>query len=275
MSVYLMTQPNTLQGINIGSNINIDITAAQSHISSGKRINEAADDAGGMGILSKLNTKLLSIKQAIRNNNESLDLFAEFDVSAELMHSDLMRMRQLSIYANSGAKSDHERSLLDIEYTQLRDRVVNTANNTSKNGVNFHTMIAQIYNFQFGIEQADQKAYASTSTFITQSATLSSTSIATQAATTTALSAIDPLISSVVDWRQEVGLRMKFFETNNTSLSNLQYNLKIARGRLVDADYGIEAGQLTKSLVSRTVNSSMLQQAKNSIFEIRQLIDSF
>lgn len=274
MTVQLMTQPNAIQGMKLQSGIELQIQGSQGKLVSGKRINEAADDAGGISILSKLNTKLLSIAQAIRNNGETIDLFYEFDVEAEQMQTDLLRMRQLAIYANSGAKSNHERSLLDVEYSLLRDRVVDKANNTSKNGVNFHSPFAQNYSFQFGSQSSDQKNYTSSPTLVNNSASLAATSIGTQAGAVTSAAETYTFIDDVVNWRQEMSLRIKFFESNTTSLENMQYTLKLARGKIVDTDMAKQAENLTVGLVRRQVNTNMLSNVKNAVYEIRKLLEN-
>lgn len=274
MTVQLMTQPNTIQGLKLQAGIELQIQGSQGKLVSGKRINEAADDAGGISILSRLNTKLLSIAQAIRNNGESMDLFYEFDVEAEQMQSDLMRMRQLSIYANSGAKSDHERSLLDVEYSLLRDRVVDKATNTTKNGINFHSALSQTYAFQFGTLDTDQKGYNTSSDFITRAAALATTSVGTQADAVTSAAETYTFIDDVVDWRQEMALRIKFFQSNTKSLENLQYTLKLARGKIVDTDMAKQAENLTVGLVRRQVNTNMLSYVKNAVYEIRKLVEN-
>lgn len=103
-------------------------------LSSGKRINKSADDAAGLAIATNLGATIGGLKQARRNANDGIAMIQVAEGGLNEVTNILTRLRELSIQAGSDTIGDHERGLLNEEYTQLTDEVERIAQSTTFNG---------------------------------------------------------------------------------------------------------------------------------------------
>jgi len=272
MSIGIYTSPNMLQASRIYSGIVKQLDSATDNIVSGKRVNEAADDAASLTISSRMNTKLKSMISAVTNNQQNVDMLNTFDIAAEAMQEGLLRMRSLAIYSNNGAKDNNNRALLDVEYQLIKDKVISLATNTTYNNINFHQAIASTFTFQAGIDVADLKSYTSTNTFITSSTSLNATSISTQANAGSAMTDTWSFSDDVIAWRQEVANRQQYFSMNSERLEDSMVKMKISRGRIVDADMAQEVKEMMNGRIRRDVSVNMMHTIKDNLLEVSKLI---
>ena len=100
-------------------------------MSSGLRINEAADDAAGASISSPMNSKNVSLRRAMRNVNDGVSLIQTADGALNEINKTLVRMRELAIQSSNGAYSNQDRSVINSEFSRMRSEVSRIASNTS------------------------------------------------------------------------------------------------------------------------------------------------
>ena len=134
MSLYVNTNVSALnaqrQLINSGKSLD---TSFQ-RLSSGFRINSAADDAAGLQISNRLTSQIQGLDQAIRNASDGVSLIQTAEGALDESTNILQRMRELSIQAANGIYSDTDRAALDAEFQQLLDELDRIAETTSFNG---------------------------------------------------------------------------------------------------------------------------------------------
>lgn len=110
------------------------LTAAMQQLSTGKRINSAKDDAAGLAIATRMTQQIDSLNQAVRNANDAISLVQTAEGATQEITIMLQRMRELAIQAMNDTNANDQRSYLDLEFQQLKQQIVQIANNTEWNG---------------------------------------------------------------------------------------------------------------------------------------------
>ena len=124
---------------------------AMERLSSGKRINSAADDAAGLTIATRMETQTRGLNMAIRNANDGISVVQSAEGAIQEVTEMLQRMRELAVQSSSGANSDLDRSALDAEVQQLKEEIDRISNTTMFNNVN---LLDGSYNTSVQIGQA-------------------------------------------------------------------------------------------------------------------------
>ena len=112
------------------------MTQAMERLSTGKRVNSAADDAAGLAIASKFSNQIAGLDQAARNANDGISMIQTAEGAYVEVGDMLQRMRQLAVQAASETYTTSDRTALDLEFQALVDEVVTIADNTQWNGTN-------------------------------------------------------------------------------------------------------------------------------------------
>ena len=113
-----------------------ELDQASERLSSGRRINSAADDAAGLAITNRQTSQIRGLDQAIRNANDGISLIQTAEGALDETTNILQRVRELSIQASNGIYSDQDRSTLDAEVQQLTAEIDRIAETTTFNGQN-------------------------------------------------------------------------------------------------------------------------------------------
>ncbi|MEH6651603.1 MAG: flagellin [Motiliproteus sp.] len=128
-----------VQSLNAQRNLNIsqnDQKQAMDRLTSGKRINSAADDAAGLQIASGLTSQIRGLDQAVRNANDGISMVQTAEGALQESTNMLQRMRELSIQSASGTFTEGNRSSLNAEVSQLKEELTRIAETTTFNGLN-------------------------------------------------------------------------------------------------------------------------------------------
>jgi len=131
-----------------------EMSTAMERLSSGKRINSAADDAAGLAISTRMTSQIKGLNMAVRNANDGISLTQTAEGAMQEVTDMLQRMRELAIQSSSGVSSDSDRASLDDEVTQLKAEIDRIAGSTRFNNVNILDG-SYAANIQIG-DQADQ-----------------------------------------------------------------------------------------------------------------------
>ena len=110
------------------------LTDAMQQLSTGKRINSAKDDAAGLAISTRMTQQIQSLGQAVRNAGDAISLVQTAEGATQQVTDALQRMRELSIEAINDTYGNDQRGYLDLEFQQLKQQIVQIANNTEWNG---------------------------------------------------------------------------------------------------------------------------------------------
>lgn len=134
MSV-INTNVNAIIARNAGAVNERSMTKAMQQLSTGKRINVAADDAAGLAISTKMTSQVRGLDQAVRNANDGISMLQVLEGATVEMTNMLQRMRELAVQSSNDTNTSTERSYLNDEFVQLRQEINRIANNTQWNGV--------------------------------------------------------------------------------------------------------------------------------------------
>lgn len=263
MAISFNSKPGFVLGAS-ASNTNRNFTENPlERLSSGKRINSAADDAAGLAVLSKLEAALSGKEQAIKNAADGQGLLHTAEAGAAEVSNILNRMRELAVQAANGTNSIAEREALQSEADQLTAEISRIADSTSFNG-----------RAPLSGANVDVQAGASTGENInvTIDAVGSSdlqldggrVSFDTSANARDAIGVIDAALEKVNAVRSDIGASVNRISSSIDHLSNAAKNTKIAAGRVSDTYVEEETTRLTKSQILQQSSIAMLAQGNAS-----------
>ena len=154
-----MTSINTnmgaLKSLQSLDKVNSDMSEAMERLSSGLRINSAADDAAGSAIASKMESAVRSLDVAIRNSHDAISMTQTAEGALGEIENMLQRVRELAVQASNSTLSASDRSMIQSEVTALTAEIDNIAGNTNFNGVNLLDGSSKSVSFQTGISESD------------------------------------------------------------------------------------------------------------------------
>ena len=262
-----------------------------SRLSSGLRINRAADDAAGLAISENLKAQIRSARQAERNANDGISLIQTAEGSMNEIQGILQRMRELAMEAATDTIGDQERQYLDKEYSELKleiDRISNTtefngtkllngdmAASGSTPGAEFQVGIGNTTDDRIGLSIAkmDTTSLAADATATggsTAPKNLGETKLYDTDGTGSslgadparaALAAIDQALDDVSSARSELGAKQNRLEITVSNLANFRENLAAANSRIRDTDVAEETAAMTRSSILMQSGIAVLAQA--------------
>jgi len=234
-------------------------------ISSGLRINRAADDAAGLGVATALEPAVISARQGIRNANDGISIVQTAESASDEVTDILQRMRELAVQSASETLDDQERSYIEDEYDELHDEIARIANNTEFNGVQLADGTTTLVNVQVGIENntssrvgIDLGDLTTTGLGLSAGVTLSSVTGA-QAA----IDSLDTALDSINSYRSTLGAVQNRIESSINNAWSYAEALAAAESRIRDADYALETSEMTKQQIMQQAGVAALAQAKN------------
>lgn len=259
---------------------NLSLENAMERLSSGKRINSAADDAAGLAIAARMETKVRGMDVAVRNTNDGISLVQTAEAGLGSISSILQRMRELAVQSVNGTNTATDRTSLNTEYSLLKGEIDHIASNTTFNGVNLLNTASTI-NIQLSDVKADVMGIT---TIEAGSAKLNAAAkgagvglaskIDTDVDATLALEELDASISEVSDMRAKYGASLNRLNFNVDNITSMRNNLGEARSRIEDADMAREVSEMTKHKILTQSGVSMLTQANQNPQMITQLLQN-
>jgi flagellin len=238
-------------------------------LSSGKRINSAADDAAGMAVAAKLRADVHSLNQSVRNANDAVSLVNTYDGASSEVESMLVRMRELAVQATNGTYSTSDTALASNEFTQLQTEIDRISANTTFNRKNIAN--ASVASGQFSFRVGPQQGTADDVTVNLNSISSSALGVASAVAAittvgsaTTAVSAIDTAISNLASNRAVAGAFVNRLGHTIANLQNVSQRTQEALSGVEDADYAAESAALARGMVLAQAGTAMLAQANQS-----------
>lgn len=245
-----------------------EMQQAMERLSSGKRINGAADDAAGMAISSRMTAQIRGLNQSVRNANDGISLAQTAEGAMIEIENMLQRMRELALQASTGTVTQTDRSYLSEEFEALETEIVRVAKATQFNETDvFTTTNAATTNFtiqvgyttdsedSIGIEIADLSFLAG-SVYSSSGASSDSITLAS-----TAISNIDTMLGIVRTERATLGAAVNRLGYAMDNLSNIGVNTEAARSRVQDADFASESAALARAQILQQAGTAMLAQA--------------
>jgi flagellin len=225
-------------------------------LSSGFRINRAADDAAGLVISQKLRAQLGGIRTAVRNVQDGISVVQTAEGALNEVHSMLTRMRELSIQAaNVGSNDVDAIAAAQAEYDALTDEIDHISDKTSFGSTK---LLDGTFGENFQVSQISADVVNVAIVDADATALLVSGLTVGLSATTTA---IDAAINDVSSWRGDLGATQNRFESMVNNLNVSLENLTASESRIRDADMALEMVSFTKSQILVQAGTAMLAQA--------------
>lgn len=243
-----------------------NLTRSLEKVSSGLRINRAAEDAAGLGVATTLETAVVSTQQAMRNTNDGISIIQTTESATEEVTDMLQRMRELAIQSSSETLADAERSYLGDEFTQLRSEIQRVAQVTNFNGINLTDGNTNTLAVQVGINNDSQSRIDIALVNLTTGTTglaIGAASLDTVSGAQAALDTLDTALASVNSSRSVLGAVQNRLDS---SLNNSQYYveaLAAAQSQIMDTDFATESSNLTALQIMQQAGVASLAQAKN------------
>jgi flagellin len=239
-------------------------------LSTGKRINGAADDAAGLAIASKMTAQIKGMQQAVRNANDGISLAQTADSALGEISNLVQRVRELAVQSANGTLSTDDRTSINTESTELLAQISDIAANTSFNGVSLLNNTNTI-DIQAGAASGQTISITMTDATTTTLA-IDTVDLSTQAGANTALGLLDTAITTISEGRASLGASQNRLASAITNLTSQATNLTEARSRIEDVDFSSETTEMAKSQILSQASTAMLAQANQSQQGVLQLI---
>jgi flagellin len=258
---------------------------AMEKLSSGYRINRAADDAAGLAISEKMRGQIGGLAQAQRNAQDGVSLVQTAEGALTEVHSMLQRVRDLKVQYSNGTLDSEDKTAIAAEVKQLATEIDKIRDDTEFNGIKLLDGTggtAGSVSFQVGANTGE--TISVTTKDITASATSAGmaalqnvASAATDAAASTAfagvtLANIDDAIEKTSSLRAEFGAVQNRLEHRLNNLATYQENLVASESRIRDVDMASEMVNFTKLQILQQAGTSMLAQANQAPQSVLSLL---
>ncbi|MBC7397904.1 MAG: flagellin FliC [Bdellovibrionales bacterium] len=237
-------------------------------LSSGSRINKAADDAAGLAISERIRANTRSLSQAGRNAQDGVSLVQVAEGGTNEVTNILVRMRELSIQAASDTIGDKERGFIDKEVKQLRSEVDRIAATTEFNGTKLLNGSAPSLDVQVGLNNNPMEdrlvINAAEQNVTTAALGISEIQTLTKADAQGNLSVLDAALNRVNENRSALGALQNRMQSTINNIAIYKENLDAARSRIKDTDMATETSELTKANILTQAGISVLGQANQN-----------
>jgi flagellin len=265
-------------GLRINQNIaaqnayrNLSVTDSQmskslEKLSSGFRINRAADDAAGLAISEGLRSQVGGLKVAARNAQDGVSVVQTAEGALTEVHSILQRSRDLQVQAANGSNNQDSLDAINAELTALSEEVTAISTRTTFNGVALLDGAATL-DFQVGANSSDTLTVDMTSIDLDAVATALTDAVTANTGgvgATANIDLIDDQIVAVSTERSKLGASQNRFEHTINSLNVSVENLTASESRIRDTDMAQEMMSFTRSQILSQAGTAMLAQANQS-----------
>jgi flagellin len=228
-------------------------------LSSGYRINRAADDAAGLAISEKLRGQIRGLSQAQRNAQDGVSLVQTAEGSLNEVHSMLQRVRELAVQYQNGTLSTSDQAAITAEAQQLSQEIERIGKGADFNGNKLLNGPGTI-SFQVGANDGDIIAVTTASLGGTIGGTVGNIDVTS----TTAIAGIDKAITAVSSLRSSFGAVQNRLEHTLNNLATYQENLTASESRIRDVDMASEMVEFSKNQILQQAGTSMLAQANQA-----------
>jgi flagellin len=251
---------NNVEAFNAHRNLSMvsaKVTESMERLSSGYRINRAADDAAGLAISEKMRAQIRGLAQSQRNSQDGVSLVQTAEGALQTVHSMLQRVRELAVQYKNGTLSAGNQSAIQSEVLQLASEIERIGASTKFNGICLLNAAGTV-SFQVGANDGEQIGVAT----ISLGSTVGSTYYQLGAATDVA--EIDAAIDGVSAQRASLGAVQNRLEYSMDNVGIYQENLVAAESRIRDVDMAAETVSLTKNQILSQAGTAMLAQANQA-----------
>ena len=273
-----------------------ELESSIAKLSSGSRINKAADDAAGMAVANRMESQIRGLSMAVRHAKDGQNLIDTADGASVEVSNILQRLRELAVQAASDTMTTNDRAALNTEFQQLDDQIDLISTSTEWNGtklldgslgaVEFHVGAgaSQVVSITFAdlntnagsTEATEAGTSATLDVFNTVDGSSDGTDldglVITSTAQSTTLGYLDTVIARVDAHRATLGAVINRLEYAADNLANVSQNTSASRSRVLDADYAAETTELARTQIIQQAATAMLSQANQQAQSVLALL---
>jgi flagellin len=280
------------------------MSQAMERLSTGQRINSAADDAAGLAISSRMTSQINGLNMAVRNANDAISMVQTAEGAIGEIVNMLQRMRELAVQATTGTMNSTDKAAADVEFEALDAEILRVSQNTEWNGTKLldgSLNASAATSFQVGAN-ASQTISVTFSDFSTDGAgsisaqtteslittgtlvgldnsSIGSGTVATDLAglditssANAAITALDFALDKTHSHLATLGSVINRLEYAADNLANVSQNTSASRSRVLDADYASETTELAKTQIIQQAATAMLSQANQQAQTVLALL---
>src|SRR4051794_4634814 len=255
---------NNVEAFNAHRNLSTtegSLAKSMERLSSGYRINRAADDAAGLAISERLRGQVGGLEQAQRNVQDAVSLVQTAEGSLTEVHAMLQRVRELAVQYKNGSLSAADRTAIQSEVYQLASEIERIGQSAQFNGINLLNS-AQTISFQVGAKDGETITVSTIS--LGSASGVGANYFALASNSTTDISEIDAAIDNVSAQRAQFGAVQNRLEYTLQNAAIYQENLTASESRIRDVDMASEMVNFTKLQILQQAGTSMLAQANQA-----------
>jgi flagellin len=262
-------------GLRALQNSSREIQDSTSQLSSGLRLNRAADDAAALAIASRLESEARGLQQAQRNVQTGVSIIQTADAGLDNIQEDVQRIRELAVQASNGTLSDDDRQAIQAEIDQRVASIDQAATNTEFNGQALLEGSAegaaalQIAGGADGTETLDIDIADSRAAALG----LDTIDVTTQAGAEVAVTAADTATEQISETRAEIGATQNRLQSQNNRLATTQVNAEAARSRIRDSDIAEAVTQRTAAAIRNQFATAVQVQTNQNRGSVLQLLN--
>lgn len=260
-----LTAANTNRQLGITTN---GLQKSTEKLSSGYKINRAADDAAGLSISEKMRNQIRGLNKASDNAQDGISLVQTAEGALNEVHSMLQRMSELAVQASNGTNASQDRTALDNEVQQLKTEIERVGTTTQFNKMDILTGEFSSNNektLQVGANQDQVITIAiSALTSTVGSALDTKVKVGTASAAQSSITIIQNSITNLSALRSKLGALQNRLEHTVANLDNISENTQSAESRIRDTDMAEEMVQYSKNNILQQAGQSMLAQANQA-----------
>lgn len=244
---------------NMGNNV-LGSSKSMEKLSSGLRINRAADDAAGLSISEKMRGQIRGLAQASRNAQDGISLVQTAEGAMDEISNMLVRLKELSIQKANGTYNADDKANLELEADELIKEIKNIEKNTKFNGTE---VLDKTKSFDIIISDSDQIKLTITGADVTKASALTKASVTAD---------IEDAIKAINTARSTLGAQQNRLESTVRNVNTTVENLQASESRIRDVDMASEMMALTKNNILLQASQSMLAQANQQPQGVLQLL---
>ena len=275
-----------------------DLQTSTKRLSTGLRVNSAADDAAGLAIRELMRTDITALQQGVRNANDAISLIQTADGALGVIDEKLTRMKELAEQAATGTYDSTQRLMIESEYQAMASEITRIANSTDFNGIHLlngnlsssthngagltstgkmkihfgtaNDSAEDYYYIQIGTSTASALGVGNQAT--ASSATADARTVSTQEQAQKALVGLTNAVVSKDKIRAHLGALQNRLENTISNLTTQSENLQAAESRISDVDVATEMTSFVRNQILTQSAVAMLSQANSMPQMAMQLI---
>jgi flagellin len=263
MSLVINTNVASLNAQRSLAKSGAELSTAMERLSSGKKINSAADDAAGFAIAERMTAQVRGLNMAAKNASDGLSMLATIENATNDVTDMLHRIRELAVQAANDTNGSTDRGYLQTEVAALIAEIDRVSTDTKYNGTAVLDGTFTSKKLQVGTEGTQSITFSIDDVGVTALG-VAAVTVSTQAGAAAALTTISTAIEAVASDRATYGALQNRLEYTVSNLMNVSEFTQAARSRIEDADFAAESARLSKAQVLQQTGTAMLAQANAS-----------